>query len=216
MKEGTMRLSEKQEAILEFIRDYWRAVDRPPTVREIKDQVRLSSTSVVSYNLDALVRGGFITRQPGVSRGIQLVDEQKPSFADVVARRVPLVGFIGASEPAPVFDAAVEPDEMVDLARDIVPDKKEVYALRVRGDSMVDALVNDGDIVLLEAGAEAHNGDMVAAWLREEQETTLKHFYREGNQVRLQPANPTMKPIYTPAANVDIRGKVIVVIRQVA
>jgi repressor LexA len=125
------------------------------------------------------------------------------------------MGRIVAGEPIPApDDPAAYAGETVDLALDMLPDTEDVYALQVQGDSMIDALVNSGDIVLLKYQQEARNGDMVAAFLRDQHETTLKHFYLEGSRVRLQPANPTMDPIFEPASNVEIQGRVIMVLRR--
>ncbi len=211
-----MDLSKRQQEILEFMRSYWRAHQRAPTIREIQERFKISSTSVVSHHLQALDRKGYINRTPGVSRGIKLVDSEYLRLAHDVTVQVPLCGYIVAGEPVAVPDVSTPPSRYLDLTREIVGDAEGLFALEVRGDSMIDALVNDGDIVLMKKVHEVNNGDMVAVWLKDEQETTLKKFYREGNQVRLQPANPTMKPIYTKASNVDVQGKVVVIIRQVA
>ncbi len=110
-------------------------------------------------------------------------------------------------------------DRAIELTGDIIREQEGLYALEVRGNSMVDALVNDGDIVVMKYQTEAHNGEMVAVWLKDKEETTLKHFYYErprGSKprVRLQPANPTMKAIYVDPANVEVQGKVVAVLRQ--
>ncbi len=212
-----MALSERQERILKFIREYTRENQYPPTIREIGQEVGISSTSVVNYNLNILQRDGYIVRQADVSRGIRLVGEKLagvPSLANTV--HVPLLGRIAAGQPIPVPDSDFSPfgGETIELTRDIVKDQEDVYALEVRGDSMIDALINDGDIVVMKHQQEARNGDLVAVWLKDEKETTLKRFYFEDNRVRLQPANPTMEPIYVEPANVEIQGKVMVVIRQ--
>lgn len=209
-----MTLSKRQQEILEFMRAYWRQHQSAPTVREIQEGLGISSTSVVNHHLEALDRKGYITRTRGVSRGIKLVDADYLRLAEEVCVRVPFCGYIVAGAPVPVPDASVEPDEYLELTRDIAGDATDLFALEVRGNSMMDALVYDGDIVLMKRVQEVNNGDMVAVWLKEEGETTLKRFYREGNRVRLQPANPTMQPIYTPASNVEVQGKVVVVIRQ--
>ncbi|NLE75880.1 MAG: repressor LexA [Chloroflexi bacterium] len=211
-----MQLSERQQAILDYIRAYWRGNQRPPTIREIQEHLGISSTSVVNYNLNRLADEGLIVRAREVSRGIRLVDDSGMRLAQDILVRVPISGYIRAGAPVDVPDASVAPDEYLELTRDLVKGEGDVFALRVRGDSMIDALVNDGDIVLMQQVPRVNNGEMVAAWLKNEQETTLKKFYLEGNRVRLQPANPTMEPIYTTPANVQIQGKVIVVIRQVA
>ena len=102
----------------------------------------------------------------------------------------------------------------LEVSPELVRGRANVYALRVQGTSMIDALINDGDIVLMEASVAAAEGDMVAAWLRAEQETTLKRFYHQGDQIRLQPANQELRPIYTPADNVEVQGRVIGVLRR--
>ena len=131
---------------------------------------------------------------------------------------VPLVGRIFASEPVPMPDApsSFAPEEAISLTRDMIGDDDgDIFALEVRGDSMIDAMINDGDIVVMKRRIMAQNGDLVAIWLRDEEETTLKHFYlEEDGRVRLQPANPTMKPIYADPANVRVQGKVVLVLRQ--
>lgn len=209
-----MNLSERQQRILEFIRRYSAEQHRPPTIREIAQAVGISSTSVVNYNLNILERQGYITRSREISRGIQLAREEAPRAAPV---RIPIVGVIVASAPVPIPDsdfAMLGEDEVVELTRDIVSDEPGLYALEVRGNSMVDALIHDGDLVIMRHQKEAQNGDLVAVWLKDEKETTLKRFYRERDRVRLQPANPTMEPIYVHPANVEIQGKVVLVIRR--
>jgi len=210
-----MALTERQQEILDYVRRFLRENEYPPSIREIMHALRISSTSVVNYNLNALAREGKISRNRELARGIRLVESAGAprSLRELV--RVQLVGRIVAGEPLPVPDSAYA-DEYIELTREILPETDQVYALQVSGESMIDALVNDGDIVILRHGAEAHNGDMVAAWLKDEKATTLKRFYLEGDRVRLQPANPYMDPIYTPASNVEVQGKVIMIIRQVA
>lgn len=137
--------------------------------------------------------------------------------------KIPLVGRIVAGSPMPVpssdfsyFDA----ESMVDVATSLLPTRDkgsdDLFALEVKGDSMIDAMVNDGDIVIMKPARDARNGEMVAVWLNDRDETTLKYFYLENGRVRLQPANPTMKPIYIEdPTTVEIQGKVVMVIRQV-
>jgi repressor LexA len=211
-----MALTEKQQRILDFVRKFTRENQYPPTIREIGTDVGISSTSVVNYNLNALQREGYITRDRTISRGIRLVESVVESALDLV--QIPILGRIAAGTPIPVPDSDFSPEggETIALTRDIVKDEPGVYALRVRGDSMIDALINDGDIVIMKHQKEARNGDLVAVWLRDKEETTLKRFYLENGRVRLQPANPTMEPIYAHPANVEVQGKVMVVIRQLA
>jgi repressor LexA len=210
-----MKLSDRQTRMVEYIRRYVRAHNRPPTIREIGAEVGISSTSVVNYNLKSLERAGVLSRSRDISRGLRLVDDPSPRGSLV---RVPILGVIVASAPVPIPDSefSMTGNEVVELTRDIVRDEEGIYALEVRGDSMIDALVNDGDIVVLKHQTEAHNGDMVAVWLRDEKEVTLKRFFVEGRQVRLQPANPTMHPIFVHPSNVEVQGKVIAVVRRLA
>ena len=166
----------------------------------------ISSTSVVDYNLKALERMGYIHRDREVSRAIELLDGSGRRPRTIA---VPIIGQIAAGQPIPVPEASVDYSETVEVTDDMTRGKENVYALRVKGTSMIDALVNDGDIVIMEQTSSPDNGDMVAAWLKREQEVTLKKFYREGNRVRLQPANETMEPIYSSADNVEVQGRVL-------
>ena len=207
-------LSDKQQKILQFIRDFVREKDYPPSIRDIQTACGISSTSVVDYNLRALERQGLIRRDREISRAIELLDgrTRRPRVVDV-----PLLGTIAAGQPIPVPDA--DTFSQADAADTIpVPDeftggRDDVYALRVKGTSMIDALINDGDIVLVQAAPDVDDGEMAAVWLKREGETTLKKFYREGARVRLQPANATMDPIYTTPDNVEIQGRVVATVR---
>jgi repressor LexA len=208
-------LSERQEKMLEFIGEFIREYRFPPTIRQIGEEVGISSTSVVKYNLDALERKGYIERDREISRGIRLVEEFAERMAEVI--QVPLLGRIAAGTPIPVPDSDFSPfgfDTTIELTRDIVKDATGIYALEVQGESMIDALIHDGDIVLMRHQERVENGELAAVWLRDQEETTLKRFYLEGNRVRLQPANPTMGPMFYPASNVEVKGKVLCVIRQ--
>jgi repressor LexA len=215
-------LSERQQKILEFIGEFIDENRFPPTIREIGENVGISSTSVVKYNLDVLERKECIERDREISRGIRLVGDFAERVSEIAARmadviQVPLLGRIAAGEPIPVPDTDAPPfgyDNTVELTRDIVKDEKGIYALEVRGDSMIDALIHDGDIVLMRHQEQVENGQLAAIWLRDQEETTLKRFYLEGKRVRLQPANPTMQPMFYPADNVRVMGKVVCVIRQ--
>ncbi len=214
-----MALSPRQQNMLKFIREFSARNGYPPTIREIGKEVGISSTSVVNYNLDKLEKAGVLARNRTISRGLKMVDKASTrSLSSGYTYKIPLVGSIVASKPTPPAEDAFSdiPRETVELTRDIVREQEGLFALKVKGNSMVDALVNDGDIVVMKHQAEAHNGDMVAVWLKDKGETTLKRFYREKNRIRLQPANPTMQPIYVHPSNVEIQGKVLVVIRQLA
>ena len=220
-------LSVRQAKILKMLRDFGEEFGYPPTIRQIGEKVGISSTSVVSYNLKVLERRGYVERDPDVSRGLRLMQEETDAFDQAGQRAdaarlvsVPLYGVIAAGEPIPVPDSDF-PDSGLDritLTTEVLRETDEVYALRVRGDSMIDALINDGDIVIMRHQRTAESGDLVAAWLKDEKETTLKCYHLETDRslVRLQPANPAMEPIYVHPSNLEIQGKVILVIRQLA
>jgi repressor LexA len=200
-------LSAKQQSILQFMREFIDEHDYPPSIRDIQVGCDISSTSVVDYNLKALERLGYIRRDREVSRAIELLDRGGRRSRTVA---VPLIGTIAAGQPIPVPSPEnIDFDNVFEATEDMTRGRENVFALKVRGTSMIDALVNDGDIVILEQTASCDDGDMVAAWLKKENEATLKKFYREGDRVRLQPANSTMKPIFTSPDNVEIQGKVL-------
>jgi len=214
-------LTDRQRRILEHIQDF--SVDNgyPPSIRQIGKAVGISSTSVVNYNLNRLVDEGYLDRDQKVSRGIRLTDKLMKaanSIGDVV--RVPLVGRIFASEPVPMpgTDSAMYgADEAIEITRDLVSSGEDLFALEVKGDSMIDAMVNEGDIVVMKREPTWSNGDMVAVWLKDREETTLKYIFREGNHVRLQPANPNMDAIMIENPEIiEVQGKVMLVLRQLA
>jgi repressor LexA len=189
----------------------------PPSMREIAAATGISSTSVVSYNLDRLEEAGYITRDREVSRGLKLTSVARSRVMQEAVIQVPLRGRIVAGEPIPVpaSDFALMGDETIELTRDIVGDAEGLYALEVEGNSMVDALVHDGDIVIMQHQRRVENGEMAAVWLQDKGEVTLKRFYQEDQRVRLQPANPTMEPIYiNDPHQVEVQGKVVMVIRE--
>lgn len=220
------KLSERQRNILDYIWEYSQGSGRPPTIREIGQAANISSTSVVNYNLNKLTEKGFVDRDAEVSRGLRLTEKALRLY-DAVSEaiegffRIPLVGDIVASEPVEVGHdsfSTYDDDDAIALSRDLldVNNADDLFALRVNGDSMIDAMVNDGDIVVMRQQQTAKNGDMVAVWITPDGTTTLKHFFHEGDRVRLQPANPTMEPIYMNPGNVEVQGKVMMVLRQTA
>jgi len=215
-----MSLSARQQAIIEFIQRFARNHQYPPTIREIGQEVGISSTSVVNYNLNILEREGLIERDREVSRGIKLIGAAAEALDPRSLISVPLLGRIAAGEPIPVppsaSDFRVLGDETIDLTRGLLPaDTKDIYALQVRGTSMIDAMIGDGDIVVMKHQQTADNGELVAVWLRDKEETTLKRFFLEGGRVRLQPENPTMDPIIIEdPATVEVQGKVVLVVRR--
>jgi repressor LexA len=225
-------LTDPQIKVLKVIEDYQNSNGFPPSIRDIQDMGKFSSTSVVNYYLEQLESMGHIKRSSHVSRGIRLVrpfSELTKSAARTIQNvresvqqvlSIPVMGRIFASEPVhvppsdfPYLDA----ESVVSVARSMLPAREnveELFALEVNGDSMIDAMVNDGDIVIMKPAKDVHNGDLVAIWLRDKDETTLKYFYLEDGKVRLQPANPTMKPIFIDdPSTVDIQGKIVMIIR---
>ena len=207
-------LSRRQRAILEFIEEFLIENDYPPTIRDIQRELGISSTSVVDYNLKVLEGRNYIRRNKNISRGIEVVG-RTVGRRNIVA--IPVIGQIAAGLPIPVPGDLEDSEyiETIELSGDLVPDSgRDLFALRVKGHSMVDALINDGDLVLLRRQETCENGETVAVWLLDEHETTLKKFYHEGDRIRLQPANSTMEPIYTSPDNIEVQGKLVTVFRQ--
>lgn len=194
---------------LESIRRLTREKGYVPTFREILQDRHSSSIALVQRHLKVLEREGYIRHPPGIRRGIVLTEKA------VTEGKAPLLGYIAAGQPIPVPQSDTwheEPLDMLDIPTDMASDK--VFALEVQGLSMIDALIDDGDVVIMQATNAVHDGEMAAVWLKEEQEVTLKKVYRERNRVRLQPANSQMKPMYHDPENVQIQGRVIGVIRR--
>jgi len=221
------KLSDRQQKILKFMDTYFHAHGFPPTIREIGEATQINSTSVVNYNLNKLVDAGYLERSDRVSRGLRLVgqlpgqDRGKKKVRNAhTTERIPVIGTIAAGLPLEVPEDIghhVDEDDMIDLPPFLLSgaDPSEVFALEVQGESMIDAMISEGDIIILRHQETAKNGDMVAVWLPERGETTLKYFFTEGERIRLQPAHPTMDPIYVDARKCEIRGKVLSVIRRV-
>jgi repressor LexA len=195
------QLTRRQRDVYQFIREKIRGRGYGPTVREIGEHFEIRSPNGVMCHLKALERKGLIIREPNMSRAIQLT-----GMAD--DEGIPLVGQIAAGN----LTEAIEQAERLDLGA-FFPAKKNIFALRVKGDSMIEAAIADGDIVICKRARTANKGDIVVA-LTDEGEATLKYWYPENNRVRLQPANSSMKPIY--ARNVQVLGIVTGLIRKVA
>jgi repressor LexA len=217
-------LSGRQRQVLDFIRSFIDEHGYPPTIRDIQKGCGISSTSVVDYNLNVLRKRGLLDRADRVSRGLELVGEGRASVTlsgsagprrEMVA--VPLVGSIAAGTPFPLptteswrgYDA----QDVVDLPQAIAGSGEKLYALRVKGDSMIDALIADGDLVVMEQTDDAPNGATVAVRITPDDETTLKKIYRAGATVRLEPANPLMQPITIPAERVHVLSRLVAVWR---
>lgn len=206
-------LSEKQQSILRFLEEFIAEHDYPPSIRDIQSGCDISSTSVVDYNLKRLEEKGYIRRDREVSRAIELLNGQGERRRRTL--QVPVLGKIAAGLPLPVYPDTLAPLEVIDLTEDMTSGRTgNFYALRVQGTSMIDALINDGDLVILEPRETADPGDVVAAWIVDREETTLKKYYPEGKRVRLQPMNATMDPIYEDATNVRVQGRLVGTIRS--
>ena len=210
------KMPERRRRILDFLQEFYFENGIPPTVRDIQQACEISSTSVVDYNLRQLEEAGYLNRRKEVARGIELLDRDGEPVSS--APRVQVVGSIAAGQPIPAFSsegvASSEEFDTVEVSPDLPRRHGKLFALTVKGTSMVDALIDDGDVVVIKPAQDASNGEMVVAWLKDEAEATLKKFYREGPQVRLQPANSAMSPIYCAAENVEVRGKVVTVLRK--
>jgi repressor LexA len=213
-------LSKKQRDILQVIRDWVIKHGLPPTIREIGNAVGISSTSVVNYNLNKLMEGGYIVRSRTVSRGLRLHPQLDAQLGaeklDPYVLRVPHLGQIVAGRPVPTYSDEIGDERTIPSTLIGSHDPAKVYTLTVKGDSMIDAMIKEGDMVILKHQDTARNGEMVAAWLKDREETTLKYFYDEGERIRLQPANPTMDPIYVEKKNLQIQGRVLAVIRRIS
>jgi repressor LexA len=229
-------LSNRHKKIISFLTEFQEVNGYSPSIREIGESISVRSTSLVDYYLKQLEDMGYISREQHISRSICLVKpaETAKSAAEVVAEgirkagsvldellRIPVMGRIVASEPIPMPATDVtyfDPESSIEIARSLLPAKEkgdDLFALEVQGDSMIDAMIHNGDIVIMKRAQQAQNGEMVAVWLDDKDETTLKYFFREPQRIRLQPANPTMGPIYVDnPASLRIMGKVVMVIRQ--
>jgi repressor LexA len=194
------QLTTRQREVYDFIKDKIRNRGYGPTVREIGEYFEISSPNGVMCHLKALEKKGIITREPNMSRAIQMTDPGRDEG-------FPLVGQIAAGS----LTEAIEQAERLNL-EEFFPAKKNSFALRVKGESMIEAQIADGDIVICRRTKTAHKGDIVVA-LTDEGEATLKYWFPEANRIRLQPANSSMKPIY--ARDVQVLGVVTGVIRKV-
>ena len=208
------KISSRQERILEFIQKFLDEHGLPPTIRDIQKACAISSTSVVDYNLRILQREGYITRRPDIARGIELSNDKADT---TLISRIPLTGYISAGAPLPAMTSESwsnpSPLETFEVPPNLIKRGRNLYALKVQGTSMIDAFIDDGDIVIIEPVNQAENGDMVVASLKLEKEVTLKRIYQNGSQVRLQPANHLMKPIFVNADNIEVHGRVVSVLR---
>lgn len=198
-----MYLTKRQKEILDFVREHVERHGYAPTLQEIGARFGLSSPATVYKHVEQLVNKGYLRKAPHQGRGIQLVDPEPVRTVEV-----PLLGQVAAGRP---IEAVVEP-ETINLPPDFVG-RKPTYVLRVRGNSMIEEHIRDGDLVVVEDRAAADNGETVIALLRGE-EATLKKYYRDGRMIRLQPANPTIEPLFMDESDVRIQGIVVGLLRR--
>ena len=227
-------INERHQKILEYLARRQENKGYPPSIREIGEATGISSTSVVTYYLKQLEELNMIERDHNVSRGVRLYIQLKKSInkATESAREIasniqemlniPILGRIVAGEPisTPASDFTYfDAESNIQIARSFfLPRRRPMNCspLKWKVNSMIDAMVNDGDMVIMKKAQTAQNGEMVAVWLKASDQTTLKYFYKEDKRIRLQPANPTMEPIYLDSkADLIIQGKVVMVIRKV-
>jgi repressor LexA len=206
-------LSQRQKSILNYIQRFMQENGYPPAIRNIQNDLKISSTSVVAYNLKKLESLGLLSRDAKFARGMKLPQLEAASAVPAM-RQVRLVGAISAGQPIPVPDQG-EADETVDVPAELIPERmQDVYALRVKGNSMIDALIADGDLILMRYTQQVENGQMAAVRVVDRNEVTLKKIYVEGSKLRLQPANPTMEAWTEDASNVEVQGRVVGVVRS--
>jgi repressor LexA len=198
-------LYRKQRQIVDFIDLFIRKHGYSPTLQEIADAIGVKSLATVHEHLAALTKKGVIRKISGEVRGIELAEQRIASLLEGVD--VPLFGYIAAGQP---IEAIENPSETINIPGDMVG-KKQTYVLQVRGQSMIEAGILDGDYVVIERADTANNGEIVVALL-ENQFATLKRYFKEKDHIRLEPANSTMNPIL--AKSVTIQGKVIGIIRR--
>ena len=209
MNKATLR---SRQQLLKFVYGFGKKLKSPPPMFDVRSRRGVIPPSVVEYNLNRLVRYGLLVREPDG----WVVPEARSQRQ--VSRWVQTLGTISADTPTPVWskdDAAASQEiYMVEVPAELQKRFGKLFALRVIGKGMIDALIDDGDFVIVAPTSHANNGDMVVAWFKIEEDSILQKFYSEGRFVRLQPANSTMSPIYAPKENVEVHGKVVMVIRN--
>lgn len=195
----------RQRQILDFIRQHINTYGSAPTLKQIADALGVSSLATVHEHLQALEKKGLIRKKGGAARGIELTD-YAPQKSEGV--EVPILGFIAAGSP---IEPYTDPHATLSISPDMITSRKRVFVLQVRGESMIEEGIWDGDYVVVEEQNQADNGDIVVALL-DNGLATLKRFFKEATRIRLEPANRSMSPIF--AKNVTIQGKVVGLIRR--
>lgn len=196
----------RQSQILDFIKQHIQTTGGAPTLREIADAIGVSSLATVHEHLEALEAKGLIKRKAGKVRTIELTQVTEEFSSD--GMNVPILGFIAAGAP---IEPYTDPNASMDIPSPFVSGKKRVYVLQVRGESMIEEQIRDGDYVVIEQTDNANNGEIVVALL-DNGMATLKRFFKEATRIRLEPANAKMSPIFV--KNVRIQGKVVGLIRK--
>ena len=203
------KLTKKQENVLNIIKKTIAEKGYPPTVREIGNTIGLSSSATTQFHICKLVEKGYLRKNNTKNRTIELLVPNEFEEKNKSVISIPLLGKVTAGNP---IEAIEVPDEYFQVPSSIVPRNKEVFALTVKGHSMINAGIYDGDTIIVERKKLAHNGEKVVA-LTTDNEVTVKTFYKERNQIRLQPENDTMEAIILP--NVTILGKVVGLYRKI-
>ncbi|NBI27816.1 transcriptional repressor LexA [Chengkuizengella marina] len=203
------KLSTRQQSILDFIKEEVQKKGYPPSVREIGEAVGLASSSTVHGHLERLEKKGFIRRDPTKPRAIEILDEENPTIVTSSITQVPLIGKVTAGLP---ILATENIEEYFPLPNHYVGDYN-VFMLQIVGESMIEAGIHDGDYVIVRQQQSANNGEIVVA-MTEENEATVKRFFKESNHFRLQPENSTMEPILL--NEVSILGKVVGLFRDIS
>lgn len=203
------KLTKRQEDILNYIKKYIVAHGFPPTIREIGSALELSSPATIHAHLANLEKKGFIKKQDSKNRTLELLVDNEYDVKDELTLEVPLLGKITAGNP---IEAIEHPDEYFPIPSYLIPKGKDVFTLNVNGTSMINAGILDGDIVIVEKANTARNGQIVVA-MTDENEVTLKTYYKENDHFRLQPENDTMAPIIL--KNVTILGIAIGLYRKI-
>ncbi|MDH4224167.1 MAG: transcriptional repressor LexA [Deltaproteobacteria bacterium] len=197
-------MTRRQAEILAYIEEYITKKKYPPTVREIANRFKLASAAGVHKHIKALVKKNFLFKEDFISRSISLAKkEDSPHQPDPM--EMPLLGYVAAGKP---IEAISEAHETILVPSNLASKKGQNYVLRVKGDSMIDEFIRDGDYVIMEPRETAENGEMVVALING-REATLKRFYRETDHIRLQPSNPEMQPILIHQGEVRIQGIVV-------
>lgn len=198
----------RQRQILDFIKQHIETTGSAPTLRQIADALGVNSLATVHEHLQTLEAKGLIKRQHGKTRAIELVeDKYNPEKKSIT---VPILGFIAAGKPLEPYE---DPNATMDIAPSFASSGKRIYVLQVRGDSMIEAQIQDGDYVVVREEQTARDGQIVVALLQNGM-ATLKRFYKEATRIRLEPANSSMNPIF--AKDVKIQGVCVGVIRKFA